>query len=203
MHVVNDALKDSSRGSTSDRSRNRFRSVLLVAEIAVSFVLLIATGLLISSFVRHPQRRSRASVPNGVFVRLHRRAAERSIRWRSRSLRRISTRASTTACRRSRARSRSRSATIRRSAATTGQSPYAVVGRPLPPPCERPLAIRHLISPNRFALLGIPVKAGRDFDERDTLDQPAGDHHQRGDGEEAVPEREPARAEAGHRRWRN
>ncbi len=49
-----------------------------------------------------------------------------------------------------------------------GQSPYAVVGRPLPPPRERPLAIRHLISPNRFALLGIPFKAGRDFDEHDT-----------------------------------
>jgi predicted permease len=53
-----------------------------------------------------------------------------------------------------------------------GQSPYAVVGRPLPPPSERPLAIRHLISPNRFNVLGIPFKAGRDFDERDTPDSP-------------------------------
>jgi putative ABC transport system permease protein len=49
-----------------------------------------------------------------------------------------------------------------------GQSPYAVVGRPLPPPSERPLAIRHIVSPNRFALLGIPFRAGRDFDEHDT-----------------------------------
>jgi putative ABC transport system permease protein len=38
---------------------------------------------------------------------------------------------------------------------------------------ERPLANRHLISPNRFATLGIPLKAGRDFDERDTASSPA------------------------------
>jgi len=49
-----------------------------------------------------------------------------------------------------------------------GPSPYAVVGRPLPPLGERPLAIRHLISPNRFSVLGIPFKTGRDFDEHDT-----------------------------------
>jgi predicted permease len=33
---------------------------------------------------------------------------------------------------------------------------------------EQGSAIRHLISPNRFAVLGIPFKAGRDFDERDS-----------------------------------
>jgi len=53
-----------------------------------------------------------------------------------------------------------------------GPSPYALVGRPLPPLVERPLANRNLISPNRFATLGIPIKAGRDFDERDTSTSP-------------------------------
>jgi predicted permease len=53
-----------------------------------------------------------------------------------------------------------------------GQSPYAVIGRPLPPPSEQPLAIRHLISPNRFGLLGIPIKLGRDFTEQDTPSSP-------------------------------
>ena len=45
-------LKDSSRESTGSRSRTRFRSGLLIGEIAASFVLLIATALLISSFVQ-------------------------------------------------------------------------------------------------------------------------------------------------------
>jgi predicted permease len=49
MQSVAGALGDSSRGSTTDRSRNRVRGALLVAEVAVSFVLLVATGLLVSS----------------------------------------------------------------------------------------------------------------------------------------------------------
>ena len=43
----------------------------------------------------------------------------------------------------------------------------AIGGRPLPPLSERPQANRHLISPRYFATLGIPIRAGRDFDERD------------------------------------
>ena len=49
-----------------------------------------------------------------------------------------------------------------------GPSPYAAIGRPIPPAAEQPLATRHLISPNRFATLGIALRQGRDFDERDT-----------------------------------
>ena len=33
---------------------------------------------------------------------------------------------------------------------------------------ERPQANRHLVSPKYFATLGIPIRAGRDFDERDS-----------------------------------
>src|SRR4029079_18886239 len=33
-------------------SRNRFHAALLIAEIAASFVLLVATGLLVSSFLK-------------------------------------------------------------------------------------------------------------------------------------------------------
>ena len=53
---------------------------------------------------------------------------------------------------------------------TGGQTPapVAVGGRPLPPLSERPQANRHLVSPKYFATLGIPMRAGRDFDERDS-----------------------------------
>jgi len=51
---MNSALKASSRGA-GDRARlNRWRSILVIAEIALSFVLLIGTGLLIQSF-KHVQ----------------------------------------------------------------------------------------------------------------------------------------------------
>jgi predicted permease len=47
---LNETLKESSRGSTG--GRHRVRSILVVAEVAVSMVLLIGAGLLVRSFVR-------------------------------------------------------------------------------------------------------------------------------------------------------
>jgi predicted permease len=49
---VNESLKESVRGSTSGRNRNRVRSLLIVAEVALSLVLLIGAGLLFRSFLR-------------------------------------------------------------------------------------------------------------------------------------------------------
>jgi predicted permease len=48
---VNNALKESGRGSTSG-SGTRFRRTLVVAEIAIALVLLIGAGLLMRSFLR-------------------------------------------------------------------------------------------------------------------------------------------------------
>jgi len=165
MASVASTLGDAGRGSTADRGRNRFRAALLVAEIAISFVLLVASGLLMSSFAKirdvEPGFRS-----DGIFVGYFNLPAER-YPWRGES----------TVSFYSRLYHRLQEIPGARQVALSdnpplsgnnGQSPYAVVGRPLPPPSSRPLAIRHLISPGRFALLGIPVVAGRDFDERDT-----------------------------------
>ncbi len=169
MEAIGNALKATSRSATSDRRQNRVRAALLVGEIAASFVLLIATGLLISSFLKirgvEPGFR-----PDGVFVGFIAIPAER-YPWR----------AEVTANFYSRLFHRLQEIPGAKQVALSdnpplsgnnGQSPYAVIGRPLPPPSERSLAIRHLISPGRFALLGIPVKAGRDFDERDTPSSP-------------------------------
>ncbi len=170
MHAVNDALKDSSRDSTSDRSRNRFRSGLLIAEIAVSFVLLIATSLLISSFVRihnvSPGFRSEGIFAGFIVVppAQYPPRTEGSANFYSRLYHRLG------------AIPGAKSVALSDNpplSGNNGQAPYAVVGRPVPPLGEQPLAIRHLISPNRFGVLGIPVKLGRDFSERDTPSSPA------------------------------
>ena len=57
---------------------------------------------------------------------------------------------------------------------TGGQTPapVAVIGRPVPPMSERAQANRHLVSPRYFSTLGIPIRAGRDFDERDSARVP-------------------------------
>ncbi len=164
MRSVAATVGDSSRGSTADRSRNRFRAVLLIAEIAASFVLLVATGLLVSSFVKirdvEPGFRS-----DGIFVGFIAIPAER-YPWRGESTVNFYSRLYHRLQQIPGAKQVALSDNPPLSG-NNGQSPYAVIGRPRPPAPERPLAIRHLISPGRFALLGIPIVAGRDFDERD------------------------------------
>jgi putative ABC transport system permease protein len=49
---VNTGLREKSRGSTGSLSRNRARSALVVAQVALSMVLLVGSGLLIRSFIR-------------------------------------------------------------------------------------------------------------------------------------------------------
>jgi putative ABC transport system permease protein len=164
MRSVAATVGDSSRGSTADRSRNRFHAVLLVAEIAASFVLLVATGLLVSSFLKirdvEPGFRS-----DGIFVGFIAIPAERypwrepvTVNFYSRLYHRLQQIPG------------ARQVALSDNpplSGNNGQSPYAVIGRPLPPASERPTAIRHLISPGRFALLGIPIVAGRDFNQHD------------------------------------
>lgn len=48
---VLDALQESSRGSTSGRSRTRVRKVLVGAEVAFTVVLLVSAGLLLKSYM--------------------------------------------------------------------------------------------------------------------------------------------------------
>ncbi|MGB7623484.1 MAG: ABC transporter permease, partial [Terriglobia bacterium] len=49
---VNTALHDEGRGSIGSRSHSRARSLLVVSQVALSMVLLVASGLLIRSFMR-------------------------------------------------------------------------------------------------------------------------------------------------------
>ncbi|MGH9501183.1 MAG: ABC transporter permease [Terriglobales bacterium] len=49
---LHDTLKEGGRGFSDGGARNRFRSVLVVAEIAVALVLMTGAGLLIQSFAR-------------------------------------------------------------------------------------------------------------------------------------------------------
>jgi predicted permease len=49
---LNWALKGVTRSATSDRPQKRLRQALIIAEVAISFVLLIGAGLMIRSFLR-------------------------------------------------------------------------------------------------------------------------------------------------------
>ncbi len=49
---LNESLKDSGRGSSEGKGRGWIRSVLVISEVAMACVLLVGAGLLIRSFVR-------------------------------------------------------------------------------------------------------------------------------------------------------
>ncbi len=49
---LNEALKDGSKGGGDGARCNRFRHALVVAEVALAFVLLVCSGLLLNSFLR-------------------------------------------------------------------------------------------------------------------------------------------------------
>jgi len=162
---VLEALKEAGRGSVG--SGNRLRAGLLVAEVSLSLVLLIAAGLLLTSFARL-QRVEPGFEPAGVFTAQlvlppQRYPREKLVAFYEQLYRRLATLPGSTSA-----------ALTDRVPLTGGQTPapVAVMGRPLPPMSERPHANRHLVSPGYFGTLRIPIRAGRDFDERDNARVP-------------------------------
>ena len=157
---VNETLKEASRGSTA--GGQRLRAGLLVAEVSLSLVLLIAAGLLLTSFARL-QRVQPGFTADGVFTAQlaipgERYNPERLAAFYEQLYARLQTLPNSTSA-----------ALTDRVPLTGGQTPapVAVQGRPIPPLSERAHANRHLVSPRYFQTLGIPIRAGRDFDERD------------------------------------
>lgn len=162
---VQEALKESSRGSTG--TGQRLRAVLLVAEVSLSLVLLIAAGLLLSSFARL-QRVEPGFEPEGIFtaqlvVSPQRYDRDKLVAFYEQLYQRLVMLPGGVSA-----------ALTDRVPLTGGQTPapVAVMGRPVPPMSERPHANRHLVSPRYFETLGIPIRAGRDFDERDSARVP-------------------------------
>ena len=158
---VNDTLKEASRGSTG--LGHRLRASLLVIEVALSLVLLISVGLLLTSFDRL-QRVEPGFEPEGLFTAQlalpqERYTAEKMVAFYEQLYARLNTIPGAAAA-----------ALADRVPLTGGPTPapIAVRGRSVPPMSERPHANRHLVSPKYFATLGIPIRAGRDFDERDS-----------------------------------
>jgi predicted permease len=161
---VREALNESSRGSTGTGSR--LRAALLVSEVALSLVLLIAAGLLLTSFSRL-QRVEPGFEPEGVFTAQvvlppQRYAGPALVAVYQRLYERMS------------ALPGIKSAALSDRVPLTGgntPAPVTLAEKPVPL-ADRPFANRHLVSPHYFATLGIAIRKGRDFDERDSATVP-------------------------------
>ena len=162
---MQETLKEASRGSTG--TGQRLRASLLIAEVSLSVVLLIGAGLLLMSFARL-QRVEPGFRPDGIFTAQlvlppQRYDRPKLVAFYEQFYQRLTALPGT-----------SSAALTDRVPLTGAQSPapVAVQGTSLPPLSERPHANRHLVSPRYFQTLGIPIRAGREFDERDSARVP-------------------------------
>ncbi len=162
---LNDTLKEGARDSSGARGK-RLRSALVIAEVAVSFLLLIGAGLLINSFMhlRNLDPGFRADHLLALNVDLSEAKypdnASRSAFF-DEVVRRVQTLPGV------------------QSVAVAGNLPFtyngdsmgiAVEGLPDPPSDQWPDVIYRAVGPGYFGTMGIGLVHGRDFNDQDNLD---------------------------------
>ena len=163
---LNESLKEGGRDSAAGRKGNRLRGLLVIGEVAVSFILLIGAGLLINSFLHlrnlDPGFRTDHLLTMKIDLsELKYPDGERRSLFFEEVLRRI------------------RVLPGVQSAAVAGNLPLtyngdsatiAVEGIPDPPPDQWPDVIYRAIGPGYFSTMGIPIARGRDFTDQDKGD---------------------------------
>jgi putative ABC transport system permease protein len=163
---LNETLKESGRDSGASVRGNRIRALLVMGEVAVSFVLLIGAGLLINSFLHlrtlDPGFRTDHLLTSKIELsELKYPDKERRVPFYNELLRRVSALPGV------------------ESAAVAGNLPFtyngdstfiAIEGRADPPPDQRLDVVYRAIGPGYFSTMGIKMVQGRDFNEQDKSD---------------------------------
>ena len=161
-----DGLKEGGRMSGS-ANQLRFRRILIGAQVALSVTLLAGAALLITSFIRLSQQKigyrndvwiGFVTLPDSRYpdVAARTRFAEQTLA----ALRDVPGLGSATI-----------SADIPLLAAAGSNFLYARTDGEILPIDKRAAAASHNIAPDYFKTWGIPLRAGRDFDEHDTPDR--------------------------------
>lgn len=167
---VAEVLKDTARSAAGGTRGVRFRSLLIVAEVVLSVVLLVGSGLLLASLVRL-QRTQPGFDPRGVataYVSI----AEPGQRYATEA-QQADFFAQLVA--RLEALPHVKSAAFGYDVPLTGfqvRSGIVVAGRPVPPSGERTRVWVDSVGEHYFATMGIPLRAGRPFTERDNRQAP-------------------------------
>ena len=155
------ALKETGRGTTSGRAG--LRQGLVIAEVALTFVLLVGAGLLLLSFHRLLQVNPGFVVDRVLtfhinFAEDKYQTDEQQILFYHALLEKV------------------RALPGVQAASLASRPPldengwdmlFLIDGRPEPPPHLQPSLRVHLIAPDYFRVMGIPLLQGRDFTEQD------------------------------------
>ncbi len=160
---LHDALKDTSRGSTAGKGRRWVRGALVVSEIAFACVLLVGAGLLIRSFLRvldvnlgfHPEMAAALRVDPGKQYD----TGPKQITYFNEVLRRVKEVPGVVSAGLTDVlplgRNRTWGAGVRGHVYPKGQYPTAFV---------------RVVTDGYIGTMGIPLLAGRDISQRDTLE---------------------------------
>jgi putative ABC transport system permease protein len=164
---LNETLKEGGRGSTG-MGRYQLRNLLVIAEVALALVLLVGAGLLMRSFWRllhvnpgfEPDHvlAMDIALSGAKYDKENQQAA-----FFQQTLQRIENLPGIISA------GAILNLPLSGNNATTGITPD---DRPTPVPSDVPQIDYRLISASYFHTLGIPLRAGRQFTERDTSDSP-------------------------------
>jgi putative ABC transport system permease protein len=166
---VNQALRDSARGSTAGRSQHRLRHTLIVGEVAFAMVLLAAAGL----FLRGLQRFINADPGWRVDGLVTAQTSLRGDKYKDDKQRVVFL---------NELENRLRSLPGVEHVAIGGSNPvfgfnssssFLVEGRPEPPPDKYPEMFFEVANSDYFDTLGARLQQGRKFNVADTADRPA------------------------------
>jgi putative ABC transport system permease protein len=160
---LNETLKEGGRSGSI--GRKGIHSVLVVAEIAISLVLLVGSGLLIRSFIALNQVNAGFDDRNILTFDISLSSKEygeapkvrmffKQFLEKIESLPGVQSAAATE---------------LLPLGGSDSESQFYVSGRPKPSPSELPLAMNYIISPGYLKTMRIPLLEGRFFEESDTL----------------------------------
>jgi putative ABC transport system permease protein len=158
------SLKEGGRGATTGVARNRLRGALVVAEVALAFVLLSGAGLLIRSFYQLQQVDPGFETTNVITMWLPMTDAQypdgaRVINYLSQVMEKINAVPG-----------------VREAAVTTALPlegwgwgmPFLIEGQPVVDRANRPGCFYKMVSPSYFRALGMRLLKGRALSETDT-----------------------------------
>jgi len=163
---LSESLKAAGKNQAGESHGRRMRSGLVIIEIALAMVLLVGAGLLTRSFMRlrsiEPGFNAKHVLAMNVSVAGTAHSANRGEFFRE-VVSRLESLPGVT------------SASAINHLPLSGDrwgTPFAVEGRPAPPPGQSPSTTFRFACPKYFQTMEIPLLAGRDFDERDNLEAP-------------------------------
>ncbi len=169
-HNLSEALKEGSATATAGLRRNRLRSGLVVAEVALSLLLLISAGLMLNSFARLVNLNRGFQTDHLLVVKL-----DFSISGYTTWMRTTTTRPQVTLLdllNRLQAQPGVQSVAAVSALSRSAEPPRQGVVLEQGQPNETPRANYQGITPDYFRTMGIALLKGRTFTERDVLEAP-------------------------------